>query len=84
MRICTVIMTSAALFVLFGQALASSLGDTFGAVSFLNLKGILDIIAACWLSCCFMEYPSHGRTFKRINPLMMPAHTRRGMKHVCI
>jgi len=37
--------TSAALFVLFGQGFASSLGDTFGTVLLLNLKGALDIIA---------------------------------------
>jgi MFS family permease len=44
-RVFGALATSAALFVLFGQAIASSLGDTFGAVSFLNLKGILDIMA---------------------------------------
>ena len=44
-RVFGALATSAALFVLFGQAVASSLGDTFGAVSFLNLKGILDIVA---------------------------------------
>jgi len=37
--------TSAAIFVLFGQGLASSVGDTFGIVPLLNLKGTLDIMA---------------------------------------
>ena len=44
-RVFGALATSAALFTLFGQAVASSLGDSIGAVPFLNLKGILDIIA---------------------------------------
>ena len=44
-RVFGALATSAALFTLFGQAVASSLGDSIGAVPFLNLKGMLDIIA---------------------------------------
>ena len=44
-RVFGALATSAAIFVLFGQAVASGLGDSIGAVPFLNLKGVLDIIA---------------------------------------
>jgi len=44
-RVFGTLATSAALFVLIGQAVASGFGDSIGAVSFLNLKGILDIMA---------------------------------------
>ena len=37
--------TSMAIFLLFGQGLASGLGDRLGVVPLLNLKGILDIVA---------------------------------------
>ena len=37
--------TSMAIFLLFGQGLASSLGDRLGVVPLLDLKGILDIVA---------------------------------------
>ena len=37
--------TSMAVFVLFGQGLASALGDSLGVVPLLNLKGMLDILA---------------------------------------
>ena len=44
-RVFGALATSAALFTLLGQAVASRLGDSIGAVSFLNVKGMLDIIA---------------------------------------
>jgi len=44
-RVFGALATSVSLFVLFGQALASSLGDTFGVMPLLNLKGFLDISA---------------------------------------
>ena len=44
-RVFGALATSAAIFVLFGQGLASSVGDTFGIVPLLNLKGTLDILA---------------------------------------
>ena len=44
-RVFGALATRAALFTLFGQAIASRLGDSIGAVPFLNLKGTLDIIA---------------------------------------
>jgi len=44
-RVFGALATSAAIFVLFGQGLASSVGDTFGIVPLLNLKGTLDIMA---------------------------------------
>lgn len=37
--------TSMAIFLLFGQGLASSFGDSLGVLPLLNLKGILDIAA---------------------------------------
>ena len=49
--------TSMAIFLLLGQAVASSLGDSIGAVPFLNLKGILDIIAG--LLAFIMLYRIH-------------------------
>ena len=56
--------TSISLFVLFGQALASSFGDTFGVVPLLNVKGMLDIIAG--LLAFILLYrvlePQPGRT----------------------
>jgi len=44
-RVFGALATSAAILVLFGQGLAGRLGDAFGIVPLLNLKGILDIVA---------------------------------------
>jgi MFS family permease len=44
-RVFGALATSVAVFVLFGQGLASGLGDQLGIVPTLNIKGILDIVA---------------------------------------
>jgi len=44
-RVFGALATSIAIFTLLGQGLSSLLGDRVGAVAFLSLKGILDILA---------------------------------------